>query len=94
MLFYKPIYSVTLDGELIGYCKKKTELQKRINEYIENGDGESKNLAFVSIDEMPTYKMCLLKRGITTNDEEIYQTIKDMGVAYYRYYGILENDEE
>ena len=94
VLFYKPIYSVTLDGEVIGYCKKKNELQKRINEYIENGDEDNKNLAFVSIDEMPTYKMCLLKRGITTNDEEIYQTIKDMGVAYYRYYAILEYDEE
>lgn len=94
VLFYKPIYSVTLDGEIIGYCAKKNELQKKINEYIENGDGDNNNLAFVSIDEMPTYKMCLLKRGITTNDEEIYQTIKDMGVAYYRYYAILEDDEE
>ena len=25
--FYKPIYSVTLDGELIGYCKGKKTLQ-------------------------------------------------------------------
>lgn len=94
ILFYKPIYSVTLDGEIIGYCAKKNELQKRISEYIENGDGKSKNLAFVSIDEMPTYKMCLLKRRITTNDEEIYQTITNMGVAYYRYYAVLEDDEE
>jgi len=94
ILFYKPIYSVTLDGEIIGYCVKKNELQKRINDYIENGDGKNKNLAFISIDEMPTYKMCLLKRGITTNDEEIYKTITDMGVAYYRYYAILEDDEE
>ena len=94
ILFYKPIYSVTLDGEIIGYCAKKNQLQKRINEYIENGDGTSENLAFVSIDEMPTYKMCLLKRGITTNDEEIYQTITDMGVAYYKYYAVLEDDEE
>lgn len=94
VLFYKPIYSVTLDGEIIGYCAKKNELQKRINDYIENGDGKSDNLAFVSIDEMPTYKMCLLKRGITTNDEEIYKTITDMGIAYYRYYAVLEDDEE
>ena len=94
VLFYKPIYSVTLDGEVIGYCAKKNELQKRINDYIENGDGESENLAFVSIDEMPTYKMCLLKREITTNDEEIYRTIIDTGVAYYKYYAILEDDDE
>ena len=91
---YKPIYSVTLNGEHIGYCAKKSELQKKINDYIENGNGDNDNLAFVSIDEMPSYKMCLLKRGKTTNDDEIFEKVKSQGVAYYKYYAILEDDEE
>ena len=91
---YKPIYSVTLDGELIGYCAQKSKLQAKIDEYIENGNGESDNVAFVQLDSMPTYKLCLLKRGITTNDEEIYQKIAEKGVPYYKYYAILEDDEE
>ena len=94
VFFYKPIYSVTFNGEQIGYCADKSELQKRINEYIETGDGSTENLAFVAIDEMPTYKLCLLKRGITTNDEEIFQTIAETGTAYYKYYAILEDEEE
>ena len=96
ILIYKPIYSVSLNGELICYCKDKGKLQSAITSYSENGDEtlNSENLAFVSIDNMPTYKMCLLKRGITTNDEEILATVKKTGVPYYKYYAILNDDEE
>lgn len=91
---YKPIYSVTLDGELLGYCAQKSKLQSKIDEYIESGDGENDNIAFVEIDNMPKYNLCLLKRKITTNDDEIYQKIAEKGTAYYKYYAILEEDEE
>ncbi len=96
IVVYKPIYSVNLNGELIGYCKDKTKLQTRINDYMENGNEttENSNLAFISVDNMPTYKMCLLKRGITTNDDEIFNTIIKDGVSYYKYYAITEDDEE
>lgn len=94
VLLYKPIYSVTLNGEVIGYCAQKSKLQAKIDEYIENGDEENDNIAFVQLDNMPTYKLCLLKRGITTNDNEIFETIKSEGIAYYKYYAILEDNEE
>lgn len=96
IVVYKPIYSVNLNGELIGYCKDKTKLQTKINDYMENGNEttENSNLAFISVDNMPTYKMCLLKRGITTNDDEIFNTIIKDGVSYYKYYAITEDDEE
>ena len=91
---YKPIYSVTLKGEHIGYCAEKGKLQKAINDYVENGDGDNKCLAFVAIDEMPKYKMCLLKRGITTNDEQIFETVAKTGIEYYKYYAILDGKDE
>ena len=43
---------------------------------------------------MPEYKLCLLKKGIVTNDDEIYENIKNQGIPYYKYYAILENGEE
>lgn len=92
--FYKPIYKVTLNDEMIGYCSKKSIIQEQIDKYIEQGDGNNKNIAFVQINEMPTYEMCLLKRGITTNDNEIIEKIKSQGIAYYKYYAILDEDEE
>ena len=92
--FYKPIYSVTLDGKVIGYCRGKIALQTKIDEYIENGNGESSNIAFVQIEKMPTYKLCLGKRDIQTNDEEIFEIVKSKGVTYYKYFAILEDNEE
>ena len=43
ILLYKPIYSVTLDGELLGYCAQKSKLQAKIDEYVEGLDSEEKN---------------------------------------------------
>lgn len=91
---FKPIYSVTLNGELIGYCSNKRELQERIDEFVEKGNGDNSNLAFIQVDNMPKYKMCLLKRDISTNDEEIFQKITGNGTSYYKYYTILEDSEE
>ena len=91
---YKPTYSVHINGQQVGYTANKSELQKKINEYIENGDGSNKNIAFVQVDSLPEYKLCLLKRNIVPNDEEIYQKTISGGIPYYRYYAILDNNEE
>lgn len=91
---YKPTYSVHINGQQVGYTANKSELQKRINNYVENGDGNNKNIAFVQVESLPEYKLCLLKRNIVTNDEEIYQKTITGGIPYYRYYTILDNNEE
>ena len=39
-LFYKPTYAVSLNGELIGYTENKSELQNKINEYMEGNKEE------------------------------------------------------
>ncbi len=93
-LLFKPIYSVTINGEAVGYSKDKSKLQIRINKYMENGDGNNSNIAFVQVDNLPEYKMCLLKRNIVTNDDEIFEKIKQSGVVYYKYYAIIEGEEE
>ena len=62
---YKPIYSVSLNGEFIGYSEDKSKLQEKINDYMANGDNET--IVFVEIENLPEYKMCLLKRNIVTN---------------------------
>ena len=90
--FFKPTYSVSLNGEFIGYTQNKSELQAKINDAIQKGDGA--NLAFIQIDSMPEYKLCLLKKDVQTNDDEIYNKIVGQGTTYYRYYAILEDGEE
>lgn len=89
---YKPMYSVSLDGEFIGYTEDKSKLQNKINNYIKSGDNQT--VAFVEIDKLPEYNLCLLQKGLTENDDEIFDIVISSGVPYYKYYAILDNGEE
>ena len=91
---YKPTYSVFINGEQVGYTENRTELQHKINDYVENGNGDNQNVAFVQVNNMPEYKLCLLKKNIVANDDEIFENIKSQGVTYYRYYALANNQEE
>ena len=91
---YKPTYSVFINGEQVGYTENRSKLQHKINDYVENGDGKNSSVAFVQLENLPEYKLCLLKKNIVTNDEEIFAEIKEEGTTYYRYYAISENQEE
>ena len=90
--FYKVSYSVNIGGESVGYTDNKSKLQSKINEYIEKGEAE--HTAFVQVDCLPEYNICLLKRDVKASDDEIFDKIKAEGTTYYRYYAILDNQEE
>ena len=92
LFVYRPIYAVTLNGEFIGYSENKTKLQNKINEYMESGDDG--NVAFVQIDDLPEYKICLLKKDIVTNDDEIFNKVISNGTTYYEYYALTVDEEE
>jgi len=83
-----------MKGEQVGYTENKAELQHKINDYIESGEEENGNIAFVQVEELPEYKLCLLKKDITPNDDQIYEKVKEQGITYYRYYAIVDNQEE
>ena len=89
---YKPVYSVHFQGEQIGYCQDKAELQKRINEYMKTGEGT--NVAFVEIENLPRYELCMSKKDIVPNDDEIFEKIKVTGVTYYKYFAVTVDGEE
>ena len=91
-LFYRQTYSVSLNGEIIGYTSDKVALQQRINDYIKTGDG--KNIAFVDVENLPTYASCLLKNDVETNDDEIFNKIVENATSYTKYYAITDNNEE
>ena len=90
--FYKISYSVTINGEFVGYTDNKSKLQAQINDYIEGNEDE--DTAFVQVDDLPEYKLCFVKRNVQTSDEEVFASIKSQGTNYYRYYAILDNQEE
>ncbi len=90
-IFYKPTYSVTLNGEFIGYTDDKNKVQKEVNEYMKGIQTE--NIAFIDIETLPEYSLCFVKRQNIDNSEEILSKIKQLGTTYYNYYAILLNDE-
>ena len=92
VLFYHPTYEVSLNGKVVGYTSDKSALQERINSYI--AENEEENIAFIQIDAMPTYKLCLLKKDISTNDDEIYAKVTENGTPYYKYYAITDDKKE
>ena len=89
---YKPTYSVTLTGEFIGYTDDRRFLQDKINQYTKTGD--SKNIAFVEIENLPEYRLCFLKKNIEVNTDEIFAKVIESGITYYKYYAILLGGEE
>ena len=92
VLFYSPTYEVSLNGEVIGFTSNKSELQSKINQYT--SEDENKNIAFIQINNMPTYKLCLLKNDVEKNDEEIYNKVIEDSTPYYKYYAITEDKKE
>lgn len=93
IFLYKPIYEVHINGEFVGYSEDKQKLQARITTYVNGEEEGQEHVAFVQAD-MPTYELCLLKKDIVTNDEEIYNMVKETGTTYYKYYAIAINNEE
>ena len=87
-LLFRPMYAVKLNGEVIGYTDTKKQLEERISEYMESGDGES--IAFVEIDTLPQYEVCYSKKDIKTNEEEVFETVIATGTPYYKNYAILQ----
>ena len=91
-LFYKVTYSVSLNGEFIGYTSNKSAMQEKINEYMQAA--EEDNTAFIDIDVVPEYSLCLVKKDHETNDDEIFEKVANLGTTYYDYYAISENGTE
>lgn len=90
--FYKLGYGVYINNELVGYTYNKSEIQKKISNYLDGNEEE--NVAFVAINELPKYKLCLIKRNTESCDNKLFDEIKSDGMNYYRYYAISENQEE
>ena len=86
------MYSVTFNGEFVGYVQDKDKLENKIKAYMKNGEGA--NVDYVDIPVLPEYKICLLKNDKQASDDEIYNMVKSTGITYYKYYAVTVEDEE
>lgn len=87
---YELAYKVTISGEEVGYITNKDEFEKLIDKEIINPDIE--NVAYVNIDEKPSYYFTLADID-KTDEDEIFTKIKESAVTTYRLYAIAINGE-
>lgn len=87
---YKPIYEVTISGEVVGYVTDKVELEQRIKDEILAHTG---NVAFVTINQFPEYKLQLVSRATKTNENEIIASLKENAEITYKYYAVTYDGE-
>ena len=87
---YKPAYAVSISGEVVGYVGDKVELESKINDEIINHNG---NVAAVSMNTFPEYKLSLVSRTEKSNEDEIVESLKNNAEVTYRYYAVTFNDK-
>ncbi len=91
-IFFKPMYAVKLNGEVIGYTDAKKQLEEQIENYRKNGDGDK--IAFIELDAMPEYEMIYSKKDLQANETTVFDTVIATGTPYYKSYAILVSGEE
>lgn len=88
---YKPVYKVSISGEVVGYVQSKEQFNNAIEEML--NEKEAENVAFITIDEMPEYELKLLSDTEQTNEQEILNQIKASTTTTYLTYAIVLNGE-
>lgn len=89
---YNPTYEVKLNGESLGHVSNKSLVQKRIDDFIQNGDAE--NVGYVILKDKPEYEFALVKKDLEISDDEVISKVIDACDVYYRVYGINVGGEE
>lgn len=84
LITYRPVYSVAIEGQELGYVTSKAKMQRDINNYLQYGDSE--NVGYVLLEESPQYELKLAKKDISTKEEDILASIKGGCEVYYKIY--------
>lgn len=84
LLKFKPIYTVYLNGENIGYIKSKSEFEKLIEEKLCNNKEE--NIAFIEPDIEIKYAYKLIEKETNIDEEQALLAIKENAcITYFQY---------
>lgn len=88
---YKPVYKVTFLGEMTGYVQNRNSFERLVDEEILNST--QSNIAFVTLNSLPSFELKFIDKAIATNEEEIFAKIKENSETTYEMYAITLNGE-
>ena len=88
---YKPLYKVTLNGEVIGYVENKEKMQEQIEAFENNLVG---NITSIEVKEMPQYELELVSsvKESETSEEEVLAKIEEEATIMCKTYAIKLDD--
>ena len=87
---YKPMYEVKISGEGVGYIDSKEDINKMIEEDIENYEG--KNIDKVELIQKPEYELKLVEKTREENKSEILVAMQKEVEITYKYYEIKKEN--
>ncbi len=84
---YKPLYKVTLNGEVIGYVEDKAKMQEKIEAFANNLEG---NITSIKVEAMPEYELELVSnvKESETKEETVLALIKENSEIKCKTYAI------
>ena len=91
LLKYRPAYKVTIKGETVGYITNKEQFEQLIEEEILKP--HETNVAFVDIEEMPSYEFVFIENTVQAEENEIFTKLQEAAIKTYRIYAITINNE-
>ena len=89
---YKLVYGVEVNGEDSGYVASKIALEKKIDDFILNGDSD--NVGYVLSNSNVDYELMLVSRDTETVDDEIFAMVKDNCDVYYKVYAVMVSGDQ
>lgn len=91
LIKYKPVYSVTIAGQKMGYVSNKVKFENEIENKILHKQEE--NVAFVTVNDMPQYEFKFVSDEKVTNEEEILSAMEQQSTTTYVTYAVTLDNE-
>lgn len=90
---YKLVYDVKVDGEDAGFASSKIALEKKIDDFVIQGNGEE-NLGYVILNSKLDYELMLVSKDTNTSEDKIFAMVKDRADIFYKVYAVIVDDEQ
>lgn len=93
LMKFKPVYTVYLDEQEIGYIQNKKEFEKLLKENLYNNEEE--NIAFTDSNASIKYQSKLAIKEKETTESDVLQAIKEASdITYFQYAVKVEGIEK
>ena len=88
----KPVYEISVQGEVIGYIQDKKQFENSIDAKFT--DNQEENIAFADFDEETKMKLKLVERQIEVKQEDVLATLTNHADITYFQYAVCVNGEQ